>query len=218
MSNPQEREDLARNFGLLRERAEQYYRRALQAFYANDFENAVLDVSEAIYLDRNYAEYYAARGLFYHADFKYQDANADFLYALKLKRDLWIAHYGLGLLAFQNNEYAQAEKFFGLALQYSLKRPEVQLYHAVTLYYLGNDVDARAEMELAIKWFAPDDKRLKEAQQWLKEFGGKSADDSKGKGKKDSREVKAVKGKDAKDKGEPPKLEAAADSRNMKRK
>src|SRR5262245_41995699 len=59
------RENVARRLGFTREHAEAYYRRGLQSFQDGDLENAILDLSEAIYYDRKHAEFYATRGLFY---------------------------------------------------------------------------------------------------------------------------------------------------------
>lgn len=63
MSNS--RLERARRLGLTHATAEAYYHRGLLAYRNRDLENAILDLSEAIYYDRRYAEYYATRGLFY---------------------------------------------------------------------------------------------------------------------------------------------------------
>lgn len=179
MSNPDEREALARNLGLLREKAEAYYRRSLEAYDSGDYENAILDISEAIYLDRGFPDFYATRGLYYLADLKFGEAEADLLYALKLNRKLWLANYGMGLLNFQQSEYDLALHYFAQAVPAAPRRPEVMYYLAVTEYYLGHDEKARDAMEQALKLFPPDDKRIKEGQAWLKEFGGVVPDEPK---------------------------------------
>lgn len=192
MTDQDRREDFARNLGLMREKAEAYYRRALESFDDGDMENAVLDISEAVYYDRGYADFYATRGLFYLQDLKYAEAEMDLRYALRLSRRQWLAHYGLGILAFQNGEYIDALARFDLAAQYSTKRIEVWFYRAVAAWYAREDDKAKTYMETAISLMSEDDKRRKEAQGWLKEFGVKGIAGS------DDKDTKAL--KDAKDK------------------
>ena len=194
MSDRDQREDIARNLGLMRERGEAYYRRALEAFGDGDMENAILDMSEALYNDSAHAEFYAVRGFFYLQDLKLAEAEADLNYAIKLNRREWLAHYCLGILDFQASSYQEALNHFTAASQYAPKRPEVILYRAVAAWYAGKDEQARQDVELSLSLMSDDDKRRREAQTWLKEFGGKVALDS-GKSDKDDKSSK-----DAKDK------------------
>jgi Flp pilus assembly protein TadD len=183
------REDLARNFGLTRAKAEDFYRRALDAFDAGDMDNAIIDVSEALYYDPGYAEFYATRGYFYAQDLKRAEAEADLRYAIKLNKREWLAHYTLGLLAFQAGDYQEAYAHLQTAGQYAPRRVEVAWYRAVAAWYTHRDDQARQDIELALSLMPDDDKRRKEAQGWLREFGGKlSADTSK-----DAKEDKALK-------------------------
>jgi Flp pilus assembly protein TadD len=198
MSDRELREDIARNLGLLREQAEAYYRRALQAFDEGDMENAILDISEALYNDAGYAEFYATRGLFYLQDLKLAEADADLHYALKLNKRTWLAHYCLGIVDFQAADYQAAFAHFNTAAQYAPHRFEVIFYRGVAAWYANKDDIARQDMEEAYKLLPEDDKRRKEAQAWLKEFGVKLPAEAKPEKLDAPKEDKAVAASSAK--------------------
>src|SRR5260221_13310591 len=145
----EEREPIARRLGLTRAEAIAYYRRGLQAFEDGDLENAILDLSEAIYYDRGHAEYYSTRGLFYVESKQYAEAQVDLDYALKLSRRQWLAHYALGMMDYTNKDYESAEKDFTAAAAIRSDRPEIWYYLAVTRHELGNDMQAAQDMEHA---------------------------------------------------------------------
>jgi Flp pilus assembly protein TadD len=193
MSDRELREDIARNLGLMRERAEAYYRRALEAFDEGDMENAILDISEALYYDAGYSEFYATRGFFYLQDLKLAEAEADLNYAIRLNKREWLAHYCLGIMDFQAASFQEAYIHFTNASQYAPKRPEVIFYRAISAWYAGKDEQARQDIELAISLMPDDDKRRKEAQTWFKEFGGKVAPEPKADTAKDDKDTKTAK-------------------------
>src|SRR5215475_5991092 len=119
----QRREDAARRLGLTRDQADAYYRRGLQSHESGDLENAILDLNEAIYYDRGYAEYYSTRGMFHIEEEDIEAAELDLNYALKLSKRQWLAHYGLGIIAFDNGEYEDAAKHFTEASVIRRDRP-----------------------------------------------------------------------------------------------
>ncbi len=167
--------ELARQLGLKRTTGEAYYRRSLQAYETGDFENALADVSEAIYYDVNHAEYYATRGFYFLADNKKDEAKLDFNYAIQLKRREWIAHFGLGVLAFNEANYQEALAHFEDALRFGHgrgheRRAELWFYRAVAHHILGDDAQAGAEIDKAIAYFDDNDKRQKDARAWKKEI------------------------------------------------
>jgi Flp pilus assembly protein TadD len=164
------RENVARRLGFTREHAEAYYRRGLQSFQDGDLENAILDLSEAIYYDRKHAEFYSTRGLFYLENNQEEEAELDLNYALTLNKRQWLAHYGLGLLDFKHGDYAVAVKQFDEALKHTPTRPEVWFYRGVAQHYAGDDVKAIADLERAEDLFPDGDKRLKDVSAWLKEL------------------------------------------------
>ena len=161
---------VARRLGLTRSTGVAYYERGLKAYEAGDLENAILDLSEAIYYDDRYAEYYSTRGLFHLENGENDAAKEDLDYALVLNKRQWLAHYGLAMLAFGKQEYTDAEKRFGDALAIRSDRAEIWYYRAVTRHNLGDDVQAMSDMERAEQLFPPNDKRRKDAVAWIKEF------------------------------------------------
>ncbi len=164
------REDFARHFGLTRQKAEAYYRRSLKSFEENDLENAILDVSEAIYYDRGFAEYYIARGLYYTANSQPDEAEADFQYAARLDKRQWLAHYGSGVLAYQRDEFEEAAKHFSEALRQAPDKPEALYYRALAYHELQEYEKAIADMEKAIELMPANDKRRKDARAWIRGF------------------------------------------------
>ncbi len=165
----QGREETARRLGLTRSHATAYYRRGLQNYQDGDLENAILDLSEAIYYDRNHAEYYSTRGMFHLEDNKEEEAELDLHYALKLDKRQWLAHYALGILDFRHGEYDSAVTHFDEAQARAPDRPEIWLYRGVAQHYVGDDVKATTDLERAELLFPHGDKRLKDVRAWLKE-------------------------------------------------
>jgi tetratricopeptide (TPR) repeat protein len=164
------REAVARRLGLTREHAEAYYRRGLEAYEKGDLENAILDLSEAIYYDRGHAEFYATRGLFHLENNHEEDAELDLQYALKLSKRQWLAHYALGILDFRRGEYESAVKHFDEAQKRAPLRPEIWFYRAVAHHYAGDDAKAISDLEGAERLFPAHDKRLKDVAAWAKEL------------------------------------------------
>ncbi|MEP7286286.1 MAG: tetratricopeptide repeat protein [Chloroflexota bacterium] len=166
----EEREPVARRLGLTRADGVAYYKRGLKAYEDGDLENAIVDLSEAIYYDRGYAEYYSTRGLFYVENEQVDDARLDLDYALKLNKRQWLAHYALAVLDFRHGDYDSALKHLSEASTIKPDRAEVWFYRAVTEHLLGDDTQAVTDMEKAERLFPPNDKRRKEASAWIKEF------------------------------------------------
>jgi len=166
----EEREGVARRFGLTRDQGDAYYRRGLQVHESGDLENAIIDLSEAIHYDRGYAEYYSTRGLFHIEDENIEAAEIDLNYALKLSKRQWLAHYGLGIIAFNNGDYDEATKHFTEASVIRADRPEVWYYRAIAEHNQGDDALAIADMERAEQLFPKDDKRRRDATAWVKEL------------------------------------------------
>jgi len=168
MSNA--RLERARRLGLTHATAEAYYHRGLLAYRNRDMENAILDLSEAIYYDRRYPEYYATRGLFYVEDGKFAEAEADLLYALKLNKRLWLAHFALGVLRYKQKDYEAAHQHFLQATRHPDVKPEAWFYLAVTHYLLDNLLEALQAIEIALNGFHQADSRHADAQRWKAEI------------------------------------------------
>src|SRR5689334_21300509 len=108
--NPQDSKEVARRLGLTRSNAIAYYQRGLKSFEDGDLENAILDLSEAIYLDEGHAEYYSTRGLFHIENGHPEEAMVDLEYALKLSKRQWLAHYALAIIDHNDGDYEAAIK------------------------------------------------------------------------------------------------------------
>lgn len=164
------RQQIARNVGLTRADSQAYYERGLQAFAAGDYENAILDLSEAIHFDRGRAELYSARGLIYMDAGKLEDAEVDLNYALRLNKRQWLAHYCFGVMTYNKNKWAEAIDHFTKAQKIAPGRPEPWFYRALAHHQAGDDNQAAADMKTALRFMDDSDKRRGEANKWLKEF------------------------------------------------
>jgi Tfp pilus assembly protein PilF len=164
------RRQVARRFGLTRSDSQAYYERGLESFAAEDFENAILDLNEAILHDGRRAELYTARGMIYKTSGQRDKAEADFQQALKLNRRQWMASYGLGVLAFDRAEWGTALDWFTKSLTVAPGHPEAWYHRAVTYHNMGEDGKALADMQTALRWFKDSDKRRNDANKWIKDL------------------------------------------------
>lgn len=184
---------IARGLGLKAATGEQYYRRALKNFETHNLDDALADISEAIYYSRHNPDYYTTRGLFFLELERRQEAEQDFVYALRLNRRQGLARYGLGVLRFGEGDYDGALASFLEALKApGARRAEVHYYLAVTRHQLGDDIQALQDIDRAIQLFSANDKRLKDARAWRKEIEGQVPDAVK-KASKPARKPKATK-------------------------
>ncbi len=164
------RRQAARRFGLTRADSQAYYERGLESFAAEDYENAILDLNEAILYDKRRAELYTARGLIHKAAGGRDQAEADLQQALKLDRRQWMASYGLGVMAFDRAEWATAIDWFTKSLVVGPGHPEAWYHRAVTYHNMGDDTKALADMQTALRWFKDADKRRNDANKWVKDL------------------------------------------------
>ncbi len=162
---------LNRRLGLNRYEADEYYRLALEAYRKNRFDDAILNMNEALALLPNKSEYLATRGFFYLEDGVLDKAQADFDAALKHHRYEMLAHYGRGMIAYREKRWAEAITHFGEAYRSDPKRPETMYYLALAFHHNHDDDNARRWMEQAAAGFAGhDERRRSDAQKWLKTF------------------------------------------------
>ncbi len=171
------RKELARNVGLTKSDSQAYYERGLVSFGKGNYEDAIVDISEAIHYDQGRAELYAARGFIYvqwarekKLPGKLEDAIVDLGYALKLSKRQWFAHLALGIIDFENGQWSDALKHFNDAKESSPGRPEPWFYRSICQYKMGKTNLAEDDMMLALRWMKESDPRHKEAERWLKEF------------------------------------------------
>lgn len=162
---------LTQRFGLTRFEADEYYKKALEAYRKHQLEEALLNLGEAIRLLPRNAEYYAARGFFYLEDGVREKALADFEEALRLHPYEMLAHYGRGIIAYNDRNWDEALAHFKDASYVAPRRPEVVYYLALVYHRKGENEKALSLMEQAAALFEEaNDRRRADANRWLREL------------------------------------------------
>ncbi len=157
-------------FGLNRFEADEYYQQALDAYKKGRFDVAINSLNEAISLTPGRSEYYAARGFFYLEDGVKDKAQEDFQRALKLFPLEMLAHYGRGIMAYNDKNWDEAIAHFTDAYKADSKRPETLYYLALAYHRKGQHDVARRVMDAAAAAFPEADKRKNDAGRWVREF------------------------------------------------
>lgn len=151
--------------------ADEYYRRALEAYRKRDFDSAIAALDDAIDIVPRKSEYYAARGLVFLEDGEEEKAAADFREALRLFDYEVLALYGLGMLAYKTGRYPEAAQHFARAHYGDQKRPEPLFGLALTAFAQEDLVSATRYMGQALALFeSANDPRKKEAARYLREW------------------------------------------------
>jgi tetratricopeptide (TPR) repeat protein len=151
--------------------ADEYYRRALEAYRKNDFDGAVEAMNDALEALPNKSEYYAARGLMHLDDGELEKARADFEESLRRFKYEMLANYGLGVLEFKASHWDTALQHFLSAHYADQKRPETLYYIALSYQRKGDLVNATNYMVRANEGFeAANDRRKADSGRWLREF------------------------------------------------
>lgn len=163
---------LNQRLGFTRYDADEYYRRALEAFRKGDFDSAIDAMTDAIEMLPTKSEYYAARGFFQLEDAAIKEAQADFEKALKLFPYEMLAHYGLGVIAYKAKDWDEALDRFTRAFRADQKRPETLYYLALVYWQKGEPANATNVMGQAqVAFEAAGDKRKSHADRWLTALG-----------------------------------------------
>lgn len=163
---------LSKRLGLTRYEADEYYQLALDAYNRKKFDDAHENLGYAIELLPHRAEFYAARGFFHLEDGEPDEAREDFEEALKRNQYEMLAHYGLGILAYQDSEWDEAIERFRRARAADMNRPESAYYLALAYHRKRDNLNAEREMRAAVALFARinDGKRARYAERWLGEI------------------------------------------------
>jgi Flp pilus assembly protein TadD len=162
---------LTQRLGLPRYEADEHYKLALTAFDQNDYDQAIDHLNKALELLPRQPEYLAARGYIYLQDGVRDKADADFEQALKAHEFEMLAHYGLGIMAYRDKNWEDAETAFSRALAVDPERPETLYYLAIVQHRQKQNEVALVLMRRALERFeAKNDKRRNEARQWLREL------------------------------------------------
>jgi Tfp pilus assembly protein PilF len=157
--------------GLTRYEADAAYKRALEAYRKGDFDTALDMLNAALNAQPGRAELLAARGLVQLEDGEKDAARADFEAALKAFPYEMLAHYGLGVLAYQAKQWDDAHERFRRALYIDGARGETLYYMALTQYQRREYAAARATMEGALARLEAAGHRSKgDAGRWLREL------------------------------------------------
>lgn len=163
---------LNQRLGLTRYEADEYYKRALEAYRKANFDEAIDAMNYALELLPTKAEYYAARGFFQYEDGALAEAEADFQRALEYFPYEMLAHYGLGMIAYKNQDWDTALERFTIAWRVEPQRPETLYYLALTYMRRGETASALNVMTQAQAAFeAGNDRRKTLAERWLRELG-----------------------------------------------
>jgi tetratricopeptide (TPR) repeat protein len=161
---------LTPRFGITRFEADEYYQQALEAFRKGKLDLAITSLTDAIAMQPQRSEFYAARGLFYLEDGVNDKAQQDFQQALKIHPREMLAHYGRGMMAYQSGNLDEALAHFTDAYKSDPRRPETLYYLSLTYHRKKDHEVAHRLMETALGLFPEQDKRRSDAQRWLREF------------------------------------------------
>lgn len=162
---------LTQRLGFTRYEADEHYQQALDAYGKRRYDDAHESISKAIELLPTKAEYFAARGFFHLEESEIKEAQEDFEQALKRNRYEMLAHYGRGIIAFQDKNWDEALAHFKSAHLADQNRGEPLYYLALTQHRKGENAAAVPFMEGAILRFEQvGDKRRSAANSWLKVF------------------------------------------------
>jgi tetratricopeptide (TPR) repeat protein len=157
--------------GLTRFEADEYYRRALEAYRKRDFDGAQDAMNDAIDLLPRHSEYLAVRGFFWLEGGKKQKALEDFHAALTINRYELLAHYGRGMIAYKDQNWEEAFAHFKDAYYADPKRPEVLYYLGLVYYHQRDFANAVNFVEQARQLFeVAHDKRKSDCERWLREI------------------------------------------------
>jgi tetratricopeptide (TPR) repeat protein len=157
--------------GMTRYEADEYYRRALEAYRKGDFDNAIDAMNDALEALPNKSEYFVARGLIFLEDGEVEKARADFEESLRRFRHEMLANYGMGVLEYKDGKWDTALQYFLSAHYADQKRPETLYYLALTYYRKGDLVNATNYMVRANDAFEQaNDRRKSDSARWLREL------------------------------------------------
>ena len=162
---------LNQRLGLTRYEADEAYKQALDFYKKGDLDNAEDQLGKAIDALPGNSEYYAARGLLFLEDAEYEQAEADFVEALRLFPYEMLAHYGRGAIAYKQKKWDEALEHFTKAYHAKTDRPETLYYLALTHYQRGEYASAAERMFAANELFEKaNDRRKADSGRWLKEL------------------------------------------------
>lgn len=148
---------------------ERYLERALHHLGRKKYDDAILDLTEALKHEKRNPELLATRGYVYLKADDVANAEKDFEKALKIDPTQWIIYYGRAVHAYEAEQYDKALEQLNLMQRFVPLRPELYILRAAIFYQKGDKKRAMIEIDNAEQTMQPDDeKRKKEAQKWLR--------------------------------------------------
>ncbi len=159
--------------------ADELYQEALKAYDKKNVEEAILKLEQAIELLPRNSEYRAARGFMYLENGGAEASDAvnrkkaldDFDAALAIHDFEMLAHYGKGIIAYNDKNWDEALAHFTDAFYSEPERPE-------TLYYLALVHHRKNDHRSALNWMKQaesgfertNDRRKNDAGRWIREL------------------------------------------------
>lgn len=146
--------------------AERYLERALFYLSKKKYRDAILDLNEAIKIERHNAELLATRGYVHLQADDAKSAEEDFRRATKIDPSQWIVYYARAYHAFEKEDYNAVLQHTAEMQRFVPLRPELYILRAAAYYHLGNKRFAQQEIDSAMQVMQPDDDRNKQARSW----------------------------------------------------
>ena len=161
----------SRRIGASRYEADEHYRAALDHYHKGNLEPALQAIEQALALIPKNSEYHACKGLFQLEKGETSLAKLSFETALRLHGSEMLAHYGLGVLAFNDKQWENARQFFITARVVYPNHAEIPYYLALIHHREQDNQTALLYMQHATQLMdAHHDKRVTDARRWLREF------------------------------------------------
>jgi Flp pilus assembly protein TadD len=152
--------------------ADQLYQQALSAAQRDKLNDAISKLNQALLLAPKVAEFLAARGYFYLQVRAFEQAQADFDQALRHNAYEGLANFGEGMLAYRQNQWSEAERYFERAWATQTERAEYRYMLALVIFKQGRIREAQEHMEVARVAYQKlgDAQQVRQVDAWLLEF------------------------------------------------
>ncbi len=128
-----------------------YYNRGVLYASKNDTEQAIIDYSKAIEIDKNHADAHYNRGLAYIKKERYEEAIRDFTATLKTEPNLVDALCNRGNVFYILNNYSSAIRDYTTAINIKPKDPDLYLNRSIVYRAKGDEQNAKKDAGKATK-------------------------------------------------------------------
>ncbi len=131
--------------------AKTYVQRGIIYYEKGDFDNAIVDYTQAIELDPDFADAYYQRGIVFFSKGDLDSAVVNYTQAIKLDPDLTDAYKDLGVVHFGMNELDLAIDNYTKALQKDPDDTDTYIHRGLTYFQKNEDVKALNDLGRAIQ-------------------------------------------------------------------